>query len=65
MSMSIFLTYTTLGTIIWNTVLVYAGVILGENWSYFSNIMSRYSKVVFVGIILIILVRIWLKSIRK
>ena len=65
MSMSIFLIYTTLGTIIWNTVLVYAGVILGENWSYFSNIMSRYSKVVFVGIILIILVKIWLRSIRK
>lgn len=65
MPMTIFLIYTTLGTIIWNTVLVYAGVILGDNWSYFSNIMSRYSKVVLVSIIILILIRIWIKKIKK
>ena len=65
MSMPIFLLYTTLGTIIWNTVLVYAGVFLGSNWSYFSNIMSRYSKVVLVGIIILIFIRIWIKKIKK
>ena len=65
MSMPIFLLYTTLGTIIWNTVLVYAGVFLGNNWSYFSNIMNRYSKVVLVGIIILIFIRIWIKKIKK
>ena len=65
MSMPIFLLYTTLGTIIWNTVLVYAGVFLGSNWSYFSNIMSRCSKVVLVGIIILIFIRIWIKKIKK
>ena len=65
MNMTIFLLYTSIGTIIWNTVLVYAGVILGSNWSYFASIISRYSKVVLVTIILVILVRIWIKKIKK
>ena len=65
MNMSLFLIYTTLGTLIWNTVLVYAGVFLGDNWSYFAGVISRYSKVVLVGIILIIIVKIWLKKAKK
>ena len=64
MNMTIFLLYTSIGTIIWNTVLVYAGVFLGDNWSYFAGVISRYSKVVLVFIILVILVRIWIKRIK-
>lgn len=64
MNMLIFLLYTSIGTIIWNTVLVYAGVFLGDNWSYFAGVISRYSKVVLVFIILVILVRIWIKRIK-
>ena len=64
MNMPIFLLYTSIGTIIWNTVLVYAGVFLGDNWSYFAGVISRYSKVVLVFIILVILVRIWIKGIK-
>lgn len=64
MNMPIFLLYTSIGTIIWNTVLVYAGVFLGDNWSYFAGVISRYSKVVLVFIILVILVRIWIKRIK-
>ena len=64
MNMPIFLLYTSIGTIIWNTVLVYAGVFLGDNWSYFAGVISRYSKVVLVFIILVIPVRIWIKRIK-
>ena len=64
MNMLIFLLYTSIGTIIWNTVLVSAGVFLGDNWSYFAGVISRYSKVVLVFIILVILVRIWIKRIK-
>lgn len=64
MNMPLFLLYTTLGTIIWNAVLVYAGVFLGDNWSYFAGVISRYSKVVLVAIILIILVKIWIKWLK-
>ena len=65
MPMLVFLIYTTLGTIIWNTVLVYAGVLLGDNWSYFAGVISRYSKVVLVIIILGILLRIWIRKLKK
>ena len=65
MPMGMFLLYTVLGTIIWNTVLVYAGVFLGDNWAYFAGVISRYSKVVLIGIILIIAFKIWLKRLRK
>ncbi len=65
MNMPLFLLYTTLGTIIWNAVLVYAGAFLGDNWSYFAGVISRYSKVVLVIIILGILLRIWIKKLKK
>ena len=65
MNMTIFLLYTSIGTVIWNTVLVYAGAILGSNWSYFASIISRYTKVVLVTIILVILVCIWIKKLKK
>ena len=65
MNMPLFLLYTSIGTIIWNAFLVYAGVILGDNWSYFAGVIRRYSKVVLVSIILIILVKIWISFLKK
>lgn len=65
MKMSIFLFYTLIGTIIWNVILIYAGVFLGENWAVFSSIISRYSKVVLLLIILVIFTKIWIKNVRK
>lgn len=65
MNIGLFLLYTSIGTIIWNTILVYAGVILGDNWTIFSNVISRYSKAVLIIIILIILIRMWLKKVHK
>ena len=65
MNKPLFLLYTSIGTVIWNAILVYAGVIFGDNWSYFADIISRYSKVVLVTIILVILVRIWIKKLKK
>ncbi len=65
MKISLFLFYTTIGSIIWNTILVLAGAFLGENWSYFSKAINRYSKIVLIGIILYILFKIWLKKVRQ
>ena len=61
MNMGKFLLLTTIGSAIWNTVLVYAGVFLGDNWTIFANIIKRYSKVVLVLIILFIIIKIWVK----
>lgn len=65
MNLALFFFYTTIGTVIWNTILVYAGVMLGDNWSYFSGIISRYSKVVLVVIVLYIIFKIWIKKVRQ
>lgn len=65
MNMGKFLLLTTIGSAIWNTVLVYAGVLLGDNWTIFANIIKRYSKVVLVLIILYIIIKIWIKTSKK
>lgn len=64
MNVPLFFFYTILGTLIWNAVLIYAGVFLGENWSIFSSIISRYSKVVLFIIILLITTRWGIKKAR-
>ena len=58
MNMKIFLIYTTIGSIIWNTILVYAGVLLADNWHIFAGIISKYSKLILVIIILYILYKL-------
>lgn len=52
MKFQLFLLYTTLGTLIWNIVLVSAGAILGENWEKVLEFMDVYSNVAYGAIIL-------------
>lgn len=53
-----FLIYTTLGSLIWNSVLVILGNKLGENWTDILSIMDRYSHIVLVLLIIIFIVAI-------
>ena len=53
-----FLIYTTLGSMIWNSVLVILGNKLGENWTDILSIMDRYSHIVLVLLIIIFIVAI-------
>ncbi|WP_432249626.1 DedA family protein [Streptomyces sanyensis] len=46
MRLPMFLTLTTLGSAIWNTVFVLAGYLLGENWEDVAGYVSAYSKLV-------------------
>lgn len=64
MRMSLFVIYTTIGSLLWNIALVSAGALLGENWPIVSNILNKYSKVVLVIIILYMVVKGY-KIIRK
>lgn len=41
-----FIGFTTLGTLIWNTVLVWLGVYAGEKWAQIVNYMNTYSLIV-------------------
>ncbi|WP_391119114.1 DedA family protein [Psychrobacillus sp. L3] len=48
MSFGLFLLFTTLGTLIWNTVLVSVGAAVGENWDEIVGYMDIYSNVVYI-----------------
>lgn len=48
MKFSLFLLFTTLGTLIWNTVLVSVGAAVGENWDQIVGYMDTYSNIVYV-----------------
>ena len=49
-----FLTLTTLGTLIWNTVLIFVGVYVGENWQVWLGHIETYSHVMY-GVLAVIL----------
>ena len=55
-----FILLTTLGSLIWNSVLVLAGAALGEAWESVLKFFDMYSYVVYalIGIILVLLI-IW------
>lgn len=67
MKMGKFLVYTTAGSIIWNTVLVVLGSIVGENWESVAAVFDTYSKitVIVLGILFIIVVIIFYYKKRK
>ena len=63
MPLARFLFYTTLGTIIWNTLLASGGVLLGNNWSQMMAFVDRFKYVVLP--IIAILVVFWIVKQRR
>lgn len=64
MKFSIFLLYTFIGSLIWNTVLVSLGKLVGENYMIVAGVFSKYSKVILILLICLIVYKI-IKKIRK
>lgn len=64
-----FLLYTTLGTAIWNVVLVTLGAFAGENWQRIVDYMNTYSSIVYavaaVAIIIVVILFIRKRKIKK
>ena len=56
MPMGKFLIYTTAGSVIWNTVLVVAGNLVGEKWEDILQIFSDYSHITLVVLIIIFVI---------
>jgi membrane protein DedA with SNARE-associated domain len=58
MNLGIFLLLTVLGTTLWNIILAYAGLVLGENWRTVINWVDTYGYVVYgiLGILIIIFI---------
>lgn len=46
-----FLTYTLLGTVLWNTILIVLGAWAGDNWSYILDLFNRYKYYLFIPVI--------------
>ncbi len=54
MKFGLFLLYTTSGTLIWNTVLVYGGALLGESWGEILKFMDIYFNITYIVLALAI-----------
>lgn len=67
MNVGLFLLLTTIGTFIWNTILVYLGATLGASWEVIVEFMDVYSKIVYVTLVIlfILLLILFIKSRRK
>ncbi|WP_285184633.1 DedA family protein [Rhodococcus sp. MEB041] len=59
-----FLLYTTLGSLLWNTIFVLAGYFLGENWHYVEDYASVFQYVV-IGLIAVAVVVLVTKRVRR
>ncbi|WP_408007603.1 DedA family protein [Pseudalkalibacillus sp. A8] len=61
-----FIVLTTLGTIIWNILLVSIGAALGENWTEIIQYVKLYSKTIYIilGIVAILLI-VWFVIYKK
>ena len=64
MKLSIFLLYTFVGSLIWNTVLVSLGKLVGENYMVVAGVFSKYSKIILILLICLIVYKI-IKKIKK
>jgi len=60
MKMPKFLAYTTIGSLIWNTVLVCIGAALGDNWEKLVLVMDEYSTIALVLIIILFVVIVFM-----
>ena len=65
MKFSYFIILSTLGTIIWNTLLVTIGIILGDAWESFLPYLKSYSSIVWILIIIIAIIFILRYKKRK
>lgn len=55
MNLVTFLLLTTIGSLIWNTILVYVGAAVGDSWESIVAYMDIYSNIVYVMLAVIIL----------
>ncbi|MGW4667980.1 DedA family protein [Streptosporangium sandarakinum] len=64
MPVPVFLALTTLGSLIWNTVFVMAGYLLGENWELVEGYAGILSKVV-LGVVALAVVAFVVLRVRR
>nr|WP_321291904.1 DedA family protein [uncultured Trichococcus sp.] len=66
MNFGLFLLFTTIGTVIWNTVLIYLGAAVGSQWETIVHYMDIYSNIAYVILAIVgVAVIIWYIRKRK
>jgi membrane protein DedA with SNARE-associated domain len=58
MNFWLFISFTTLGTIIWNTILINLGARLGENWEVIAARMDHYSNYLYLVLFILFILLI-------
>lgn len=61
MKLKKFITFTLLGSLIWNTILVSIGSAMGVAWCSIEPVFSKYSKVTIIVAVVIILIAYFIK----
>lgn len=66
MNVWLFISFTTLGTILWNTILINLGARVGENWEVIAERMDQYSNFLYVLLFLLLIFVIgWRRKRRR
>lgn len=68
MKFGLFMIYTVIGSIIWNTVLCSLGKLVGNNYMVVANVFSKYSKIILfllIGWIVYKIIKLIIKKYKK
>jgi alkaline phosphatase len=65
MNFWLFISFTTLGTILWNTLLINLGARVGENWEVIGERMDQYSNYLYLIFAILLIVIIGWKRKRR
>ncbi len=59
MRISTFIIYSTAGAFIWSCLLVYAGVVLGDNWTEIRHALQPFDLLIAFGVVVAVALFIW------
>jgi membrane protein DedA with SNARE-associated domain len=54
-----FIAYSTAGALLWSTLLVYAGTVLGENWTDIRRALQPFDLLIAVGAVALVALFVW------
>jgi len=54
-----FLVYSTLGAIPWTIALVYAGTVLGSNWTEIRDTLRPFDTLILVALVVAVVAFVW------
>lgn len=62
-----FLFFTTIGTLIWNTILVFVGAAVGDNWEQIVEFMDVYSNIAYalIALVAVVVLVLYIRRARK